>query len=135
MPQENVEATRAAIDAVNRRDADALVALSDPEIEFHAYFSDVLGATFKGYEGLRAYIREITDSFEAFHIDIDTIEGREGFVVAKLHALGRGRASGADVEWRACYVARLRDGKGWRVASRPTEQAAVQAVGLPSATG
>ena len=130
MSQEHIDATRAAIDAVNRRDADALIDLCDPEVEFHAYFSDVLGATFRGHAGMRAYVREITDSFDEFSIDVEKIEDREGFVVAELHALGRGKASGADVEWRASYVARLRDGKGWRAAARPTEKEALEAVGL-----
>jgi hypothetical protein len=50
------------IDAFNRRDADALVALADPEIEFHP--TSLVGArrTYHGHEGLRSWMAQLCAS-------------------------------------------------------------------------
>lgn len=47
------------VDAFNRRDADALVALADPEIEFSP--TSLVGArhTYHGHDGLRRWVREL----------------------------------------------------------------------------
>ncbi len=129
MSQENVEIVREGLDAVNRRDAEAFLRAADPEIEFHAYFSEVLGGTFNGHAGMRAYIAEIAETFEEFVIEFDEIEDRGDLAVAQLRAHGRG-VSGVDVRWQAVVAARFRNGRAWRIATRPTEQEALQAVGL-----
>ncbi|MEA2346883.1 MAG: hypothetical protein QOG62_670 [Thermoleophilaceae bacterium] len=129
MSQENVEIVRDGLDAVNRRDAEAFVRDADPEIEFHAYFSEVLGGTFKRHSGMRAYISEIAETFEEFVIEFDDIEDRGDLAVAQLRAHGRGM-SGVAVRWHAVVAVRFRNGKVWRIATRPTETEALEAVGL-----
>ena len=129
MSRENVELAREGIDAVNRRDADALVDVCHPDIEFEAYFSQVLGGTFRGHSGMRAYLREVQETFLEFVIEIERIEDRGDLVVAQMRAHGRG-VSGVDVSWQAVVATRFRNGKAWRMASHPSEQEALEAVGL-----
>lgn len=47
------------IDAFNRRDADALIALSDPEIEFHPTLLVGGRRVYHGHEGLRRWVSEL----------------------------------------------------------------------------
>ena len=129
MSAENLEAAKAGIDAVNRRDIDALLRFCDPEIEFHAYFSDVLGGTFTGHSGMQAYMREITENFEEFVIEIEWTEDRGELVIGHAKAHGRS-VSGVEAKWQATIATRFRDGKVWRMASRPTESEALEAVRL-----
>ncbi len=129
MSQENVELAQEGIDAVNRRDAEALIGVCDPDIEFHAYFSDVLGGTFKGQSGMRDYLREISETFEEFVIEIERIDDRGDVVVAHMRAHGRG-VSGTDVKWQAVVATRFRNGKAWRMGTRQDESEALEAVGL-----
>jgi ketosteroid isomerase-like protein len=134
MSRTNEQVAREAIDAVNRRDVKRLLELCDPEVEFHAYFSDVLGGTFNGHSGMRDYLREIADNFDEFVIEVQSIEEREGdLAVAYMTAHGRG-VSGVAIEWNAVVAARFRDGLVWRMASRPTEAEALDAV-MPTAAG
>jgi ketosteroid isomerase-like protein len=57
------------------------------------------------------------------------VEARSDLVVGHAKAHGRG-VSGVDVKWQAIIATRFRNGKIWRMASRPTEIDAVEAVGL-----
>jgi len=50
---------RAFVDAFNRRDADALIAVSDPDIEWQP--SVLVGSrrTYRGHEGLRRWVEDL----------------------------------------------------------------------------
>ena len=126
----NVDVLRAGVDAVNRRNAEALVATCEPDVEFRAYFNQVSGGVFEGHAGMRAYLREVTETFAEFVIQMEQAESRgHELVVAHMTAHGRG-VSGVDVEWQAVIAIRFRDGRAWRMASHPTEREALEAVGL-----
>jgi ketosteroid isomerase-like protein len=62
MSQENIEIVRRVYEAVNRRDADSVLALYDSELELdttRAAVGDLMGrSTYHGHEGLRAWFRE-----------------------------------------------------------------------------
>ena len=45
MSQGNVELARRYVDALDRHDVEALVAVCDPEVEFRSFFSNLLGGT------------------------------------------------------------------------------------------
>ncbi len=50
------------IDAFNRRDADDLVALADPNIEFHPTTLVGRGKVYHGHDGLRRWVQELGTS-------------------------------------------------------------------------
>jgi|SRR5215207_2222644 len=62
MSQENVELSRLALDAYNRRDPEALIALSDPEVVWSAAFErDTEGGTYRGHSGVREGIEALAE--------------------------------------------------------------------------
>jgi SnoaL-like domain len=58
------------IEAFNRRDADALVALADPRIEWHP--SSLVGArrTYLGHDGLRRWVAELEEYGAAHQVRV-----------------------------------------------------------------
>ena len=58
-----------AFDALSRMDADALVALCDPEVRFESRITAVEDATYRGHEGIRRYIDNLAEVFEHIRIE------------------------------------------------------------------
>ena len=58
---ENADIVRRAFDAFSRRDLSALLAISDPEIEFMPATARVAGRgePYRGHEGLRTYLADV----------------------------------------------------------------------------
>jgi ketosteroid isomerase-like protein len=134
MSEENVEIVRRVYDAVDRRDTEAVLALYDPDVEWDysgGGWGKVLGSqVYHGHEGLRAWFREWHDAWEVFqNVDVELIDAGED-VVSIVTSRGRGKTSGADVEWRHGIVWSIRDGKVVHVVGFPTPQQALEAAGL-----
>jgi ketosteroid isomerase-like protein len=54
MSQENVERARNVLATLGERDPSKLVALADPEVEWHSFFAMGEGdGTYRGYDGTR----------------------------------------------------------------------------------
>jgi SnoaL-like domain len=73
---------RRFVDAFNRRDAEGLVALSDPEIEFHP--STLVGhrRRYDGHEGLRRWIEEVGRSAIEHQVRVRQVHpSRDGFII------------------------------------------------------
>ena len=52
MSQENVELALAVMEALGQRDAETLVALADPEVEWHSFFAvGQEGGVYLGHRG------------------------------------------------------------------------------------
>ena len=111
MSQENADLYRRFVKAFNARDVEALVALFDPEIEFHSIFAAVGGAPYHGHDGIRKWHQDFEEVWgdeiraepEAF-FDL----GEHMLVLQVLR--GRGRQSGAEVEMPFFHVAKWREG-------------------------
>jgi ketosteroid isomerase-like protein len=107
----NVELMRRIYEAMNARDAEALVALCDPSVEVHSVFSAVGGAIYHGHDGVRRWQGDLGESWGGeFRVEIEAYFdlGEQTVVFAVLH--GRGGQSGAKVAMPATGVARWRDG-------------------------
>ena len=96
-----VNAMRAAIAT---KDLDALVAISDPEIELRSFFAMAAGGGYHGYEGLREYVRDLDEAWESLVPEIDDtlVVGDVVLAVGRLHY--RGRGSGIDTEATSMWV-------------------------------
>jgi len=55
MSEENVELVRRSLDAVNRRDLEALIALMDHEVRVVSRIAAVEGGLLRGHEGIRKW--------------------------------------------------------------------------------
>lgn len=65
MSQENVEAVRAWVKAINDGNAEALVALADSEVDYLPYLASLAGETgaYRGHSGLRQYVRDLSEAW------------------------------------------------------------------------
>lgn len=125
---ETAESDRAvvgrALEAWNRHDLEALVALCHPGVRFRSLIGALEGdKAHRGHEGVRRWWAEAEEAFDARRMDVETITTRGEWVVFTGVGLGTGRGSGAEVRWPFVGVARLADGllSEWRLFSDAAE--------------
>ena len=134
MSQENVEVFRRASDAINRRDADALVAELDPEVEWHSAILMAMGGkqtVYRGHEGVRGWLRDLYGTLSEFHADYPEIRDLGDTTVAIGHVRARGRASEAEIESPHGTVTEFKNGKGVRVRTYLDPEEAIEVAGPP----
>ena len=76
-------------EAFNRRDADGLVAVSHPQIEFYPTGAGGTGRAYRGHEGLRPWVEELNRSGLEHHVRIlgvQEIDARHVVVSCELVA-------------------------------------------------
>jgi ketosteroid isomerase-like protein len=115
--------------ALNRRDLDAFLELSDPQIEIISLIAEAEGGTFRGHEGLREWWnRVVVGSLGGIRFTIDEIrELDDEMIVVKLVVAGE--AGGVQVEqvmWQAIQVADRERAIWWQPFR--TEQEALDAI-------
>jgi len=99
------EVARRAVAAINVRDADALVALCHPDVEWWpALTLRVGGIPYRGHDGIRRYIADLRDAWDEFDIEIQELRPIRDRVLALCDLRVRGRVSGASLEQQAAVV-------------------------------
>jgi ketosteroid isomerase-like protein len=86
------------------------------------------------YEGVaeaRIFLREWTDAWEDWELEIDSLHDAGDRVVALLRQRGRSKAAGMPVEMSFAQVWTIRDGKQARMDMYSDPAEALAAVGLP----
>ena len=127
---ENSDIVRQAFDAFSRRDAAALIALSDPDIVFRPPTGRLAGRdAYRGHEGLRTYLADVARVWEDLRSEPDEyIElGDRVLCTGRVYAWGVGRVVDAPAGW----LWRLRDGRLLEGTVYETRRAAYEAAGLP----
>ncbi|HYH59562.1 MAG TPA: nuclear transport factor 2 family protein [Thermoleophilaceae bacterium] len=106
-----VETLTLAYQAFKDGDAEALIAVSDPEIEFGTSTA-ARGGTYRGHPGVRRYLKEIEAAFgDRWDAEVERVaEAGDGRAVVIARIFGRGRAD-EPVEFRVAQIWELRDGK------------------------
>jgi ketosteroid isomerase-like protein len=129
MSQENVELGYRAIDALNRRDLDALLELMDEDVESVSRIVAMEGGL-HGHDGVRRWWKSWFDTFPDYRLEIVEMRDRRDVVVATVRAVGHGAGSDLPVEDNIFQASRWRDGKcvWWQVFRTKAE--ALEAVGL-----
>jgi ketosteroid isomerase-like protein len=133
MSGENVEIVRRIYDAASRRDSATVLALYDPEVELDNTRLQIVGGAggvYRGHDGLRRFFREWHDAWQKIEYDFDELIKAGEQVISVVTRRGRGRASGADVEWQGALVWTIRQGKVVRVVWFRTREEALEAAGL-----
>jgi ketosteroid isomerase-like protein len=136
MSEENVEIVRRVYDAAARRDAAAVLALYDPEVELDASrlgiagYAGGRGGVLRGHDGLRKFFREWHEAWGDVEYDYDELIDADEHVISVVTRHARGRASGAEVERPFALVWTLREGKVIRVVWFLTRAEALEAAGL-----
>jgi ketosteroid isomerase-like protein len=134
MSQENVEIVRRVYDAVARHDTATVLAAYDTEVEWDfsgSVWGDLTGrSVYRGHEDLRAFYREWYDAWEQYDEAVEELIEAGEHVIVVAAGRGRGRASGADVQWTQYGVWTIREGKIVRVAWFGTRGQALEYAGI-----
>lgn len=134
MTRRNVELQRRGVAAIDAREfSDELFeALCTPDFRLENTSTAVTDKTYWGASGVREWIADFADAFDAdAHHEIENVvaEG-EDFVVCVLRWAGRGSRSGAPLVLRWVSVTWFRDGKMARAVGYLSRREALAAVGL-----
>jgi ketosteroid isomerase-like protein len=105
-----VDILRAAVDAFNRRDEEAVLGLIDPEVE---YESEMLEKkTYRGHAGLREYRADLDEAWIDWQLADNEFLDADGDRVLHLYRImGRGITSGILLDQEVAALWTLRDGK------------------------
>jgi ketosteroid isomerase-like protein len=131
MSEANVELAVQVMDALGRRDISRVIALADPEVEWHSFFAE-LGdeGVYLGHEGTRKYMRDLTEAWEIVRADIDDTlgVGDVAVLIGRIHY--RGSYSGIETETPAGWILKFRDGRVVLFRAFREPEQALEAVGL-----
>ena len=107
----SIETVRRAYQAFKRFDAEALIAVADPEIEFGTSAA-APGGTYRGHTGIRRYLKEVEGAFgDRWDAEIERVaEVGDERVILVARIFGEGQA-GEPLELHIAHVWELRDGK------------------------
>jgi ketosteroid isomerase-like protein len=130
MSRENVNLAHQVIDAVEQRDVDRLIELSDPEVEWRSAFVVSASGLYRGHDGIREYVDNMNDAWDIVRLDVDHEMGvgRVVVFVGRIHY--RGKGSGVESETKSGYVLTFRDGRLLRFRPFRDPEDALEAVGL-----
>ena len=125
-----MEIALAALDAWNRGDHKAWLALWDEEAEFYPLRAQLDGQSVWGHEGLERFVAELTEDFEEVRFEIEETRDAGEQVVGIGRFRARGRASGVNLNVPLGVFTRVRRGKivYTRFFSEPAD--ALEAAGL-----
>jgi ketosteroid isomerase-like protein len=129
MSQANVELALEAFDAVNRRDLDALLALTDDDVEIVTRIAAVEGGL-HGHDGMRRWWENMFTAFPDYYFEVVDVRDLGEVTLASLRALGHGAGSDVPFEDLLWHASQWRRGKcvWWRAFE--TEAEALEAAGL-----
>jgi ketosteroid isomerase-like protein len=129
MSEENVELARQSIDAVNRRDLDALLGLMDEDVESVSRIAAMEGGL-HGHDGVRRWWQAWFEAFPDYSIEVVEMRDLGEVALATFRAVGHGAGSEVPFEDKVWHASRWRNGKcaWWQVFY--TEAEALEAAGL-----
>jgi ketosteroid isomerase-like protein len=131
MSQPNVELSYAALDAFNRRDLDAYLALQDSGVEFTPYERAVEGlGPYRGHDGIRAWWDNSFAAFPNLRGEYYEVRDLGDITVARGALRGAGAGSGASFERTLWIAAGWRNGKTVWWKAFESEAEALQAAGI-----
>jgi ketosteroid isomerase-like protein len=129
MTRQNLEIERAAIDAWNRGDIDAVLATRHPEFEWHTTgVFPGLDPVYRGHEGSRKFERDFRATWESLTFNVDEFH-ESGDQIAALGTFEvRGR-DGMSIRRPVASVTTFRDGLVVRIDSYMDWGEALEAIG------
>ena len=131
MSQENVEAVRRGLDAINRRDIETVLELCDPEVELRpSLVGGVEQTTFVGREGYRRWFEQQFETYDHVSFEPHDVRAVHDQVVALYTLRIRGAQSGVELESAGAAVFTFRSGRLTRQVGYQNQSDALEAVGL-----
>jgi ketosteroid isomerase-like protein len=131
MSQENVELYYRVTAAINRCDLDAVLTLSDPDIEFIPRILEVDGGgSYRGHDGVRSWWDNLVGVFPDFRSEVEEVRDLGDVTVARVRLCGQGMGSDAPTEQKSWVVYEWRDKKTIWWGTFRSEAEALEAAGL-----
>jgi ketosteroid isomerase-like protein len=128
MSAANVEIARAAIDAWNRGDVDAMLAKAAPEFEFVPAIATVVeGGIVRGEDAFRSFFENLGETWESFRIEPNEYRDLGDRVLALGRVQAKGRGSGLELDQPWAILLTLREGEYVRIDSFLDHNAAIAA--------
>jgi ketosteroid isomerase-like protein len=124
---------RRAHDALNRSDAEALAALCAPDFRLDMSDRVFNPEVYSGHEGIRRFVAEVREVWEAFTWQPTDVTEAGDVVVALIHSVGRGRGSGVEIDRDSAMVWRIPEEKLLALTFYRDPSAARQAAGIDPA--
>jgi ketosteroid isomerase-like protein len=134
MSEQNIDVGRGLIEAVNRRDLDAFLALVRPDVEWDDSegWPGIRGI-YRGHDGVRDWWERFLEVWESVEVvGEEAREGPDGRVLLQVSGAFRGGASGVQTEVRAWEVLRIADGQVARRTLAWSKEEGQAAAGLPA---
>jgi ketosteroid isomerase-like protein len=113
MSQENVELVLQGIEAFNRRDVDALVALASPDVEWEdSEFWSEHARIYRGKAEFREWFNQVVlEPWESVHVEVEeVIDAGDDRVFFGACLTTRGKGSGVETQVRGWQVVWIADG-------------------------
>lgn len=103
--------------------------LTHPDIELHTRFAMLGGEPYRGYEGIRQWMRDIDEQFGQWRLEITEIreQGDRMLVLGSIHI--RGRESGVELDQPIGWIWDFRDDKFVRLETQLSHDEAIEAAG------
>jgi ketosteroid isomerase-like protein len=132
MARGTVERAREVMAALGRREPQAVIALADPDVEWHSFFAQ-LGeeGVYRGHSGTREYMADLADAWETVRAEVDDAiaVGDVAVLVGRIHY--RGKESGIETATPAGWMLRFRGGRVLRFRAFREPERVLEAVGEP----
>ena len=106
MSEENVEAVRNWVAAINAADSDRLIELADPEVDYLPYLAALAGESgaYRGHDGLRQYVRDLAEAWSSYEVEIHELEDFGDDVLMQGRLRGKGQSSGLHVDAEMAWL-------------------------------
>lgn len=105
------------LEAVNRRDGDALVDLMHPDVEFFPILAALEGPVYTGHRGVRRWLHSLDLDWEVFETRLDRVHDFGDSAMGTGGWRARGRTSGVELDSQhGAWFARVSEGRvrWWR---------------------
>ena len=130
MSQENVEAYRQGMKAINSGDVEGALRFIDADVTFEPLRAPVQGA-YRGHSGIREWFADTVESFDSFrinHTDIRDLGDGRVLAIGTLHV--RGKGSGIETDVPTAAIASFRGGRMVSLKDYGNRSDALEAAGL-----
>jgi ketosteroid isomerase-like protein len=130
--RENAEIVRRLFHAGNRRDFAAMLANAADDVEWRLIggFADLMGAEFKGHDGVRRFFKDWNEYLPGGQAEIETVLEANDRVVVIVRTVAAGGRSGAPAAMRWGQVYTFRDRQISSIDNYYNPNEALEAVGL-----
>ena len=130
-PMDGADLIKRWLEAFNSRDAEAMIALQHPDIEFVPTTAAMEGRVYKSPEETREFLRSLELDWEVFETHPERFYevGNRAVALGTFHA--RGRGSGVEIpSQRVGWLITVRDGLVYRWRTYTDAVEALEAIGM-----